>query len=180
MMSMVLVLFVCVLGISEADECCSTTCKKHKSLENIALQGRATQSSRLLNKDGFLASAMNAIDGNLESNVYLGSCSHTDPETNPWWRVDLLRSYAISFILITNRGECCAERLDGAEIHIGDSLENNGNNNPRCTTISSIPLGATYTFPCSGMVGRYVNIFLPGENKMLSLCEVQVYGYPVY
>ncbi|KAL0166467.1 hypothetical protein M9458_038311, partial [Cirrhinus mrigala] len=30
---------------------------------------------------------------------------------------------------ITNRGDCCPERINGAQIRIGNSLENNGNNN---------------------------------------------------
>ena len=46
----------------------------------------------------------------------------------------------------------------------------------RCAVISSIPAGATYTFKCSGMEGRYVNIVIPGKKKILSLSEVEVYG----
>ena len=46
----------------------------------------------------------------------------------------------------------------------------------RCAVISSIPAGATYTFKCSGMEGRYVNIVIPGKKKTLSLTEVEVYG----
>ena len=46
----------------------------------------------------------------------------------------------------------------------------------RCAVISSIPAGATYTFKCSGMEGRYVNIVIPGKKKILTLSEVEVYG----
>ncbi|XP_072000079.1 fucolectin-1-like [Engystomops pustulosus] len=139
---------------------------------NIALQGRATQSSIYSGT----TSAINAVDGNLDSNFYHGSCSCTNIEVSPWWRVDLLRPHKISHIIITNRGDCCGERLNGARILVGNSLENNGNNNPSCAEIRSIPNGGTKTFQCNNMVGQYVNIILQGKTNYLQLCEVQVYG----
>ena len=42
--------------------------------------------------------------------------------------------------------------------------------------IASIPAGATYTYKCSGMEGRYVSIVIPGNKKILTLVEVEVYG----
>ncbi|KAK1895363.1 Fucolectin-4 [Dissostichus eleginoides] len=50
-----------------------------------------------------------------------------------------------------------------AQIRIGDTLENNGNSNPRRTVISRIPPGFTESFQCNGMDGRYVNIVIPGK-----------------
>ncbi|KAK2865727.1 hypothetical protein Q7C36_001783 [Tachysurus vachellii] len=44
----------------------------------------------------------------------------------------------------------------------------------RCTVISSIPAGASVNYTCH-MFGRYVNIFIPGPNHIVSLCEVEVY-----
>lgn len=96
-------------------------------LANVALKGDATQISTLS-----FAAASKAIDGRRNSFYSRGFCSHTaEDETNPWWRVDLQQQYMVAAIKVTNRGDCCAERLDGAEIRIGNSLENNGNNNPR-------------------------------------------------
>lgn len=100
--------------------------------ENVALRGKATQ-SRLIDPgewDGF-AAAGNAIDGNRKSRFNYGSCSHTATEANPWWRVDLLESYIITSMIITNREDCCEERINGAEIHIGNKLQDNGAANPR-------------------------------------------------
>ncbi|CAI9620749.1 unnamed protein product, partial [Staurois parvus] len=142
--------------------------------KDIALRGRATQSSTYIG----ITNAINAIDGNLDTNLYHGSCSTTNLDTSPWWRVDLLRPYKISQIVITNRGDCCSERINGASILIGNSLENNGNNNPSCSEINYIPSGATQSFQCNNMVGRYVNIIIPGQLTYLSLCEVQVFGVP--
>ena len=89
------------------------------------LKGVAAQSS--LYEIGV---ASNAIDGTREPEYNKQSCSHTQDDTNPWWRVDLLGVYRVKAINISTM-HCCAERLDGAEIRIGNSLENNGINNPR-------------------------------------------------
>uniref|UniRef100_A0A673CGM3 Fucolectin tachylectin-4 pentraxin-1 domain-containing protein n=1 Tax=Sphaeramia orbicularis TaxID=375764 RepID=A0A673CGM3_9TELE len=143
---------------------------------NVALRGEAAQSSTLS-----FAAAFKAIDGRRNSFYTKGSCSHTaEGETSPWWRVDLLRTFIITSIKVTNRGDCCAERLDGAEIRIGKSLHNNGNDNPRCATISHIRPGKTLTIHCDNgmMEGRYVNMVIPGNGKTLTLCEVEVYATP--
>ncbi|XP_053567006.1 fucolectin-like [Bombina bombina] len=151
-------------------------------LENIALQGRATQSSIYTynNQDGGYALAMNAIDGNFDTNLFHGSCMHSNYEYAPWWRVDLLGCYKISKVVITNRGDCCGERLRGAEIIIGNSLANNGNNNPRCAVITSLPNGFTQAYMCRNMAGRYVNIHIPRRTECLHVCEVQIFGVPAY
>ncbi len=46
----------------------------------------------------------------------------------------------------------------------------------RCAVISSIPAGVSSTYTCNDMEGRYVNLFIPGNSKFLTLCEVEVYG----
>uniref|UniRef100_A0A4W5RCW7 Fucolectin tachylectin-4 pentraxin-1 domain-containing protein n=1 Tax=Hucho hucho TaxID=62062 RepID=A0A4W5RCW7_9TELE len=140
--------------------------------ENVALKGVATQSSVYS-----VYEASNAIDGNRESDCYKGFCTHTAYDTNPWWRVDLMDVYRVTAV-ITNRGDCCHKRLDGAEIRIGNSLENNGINNPRCVVISLIQSGETKTVQCNEMQGRYIVVVIPGRSEYLSLCEVEVYGTP--
>ncbi|XP_048039118.1 uncharacterized protein LOC125263960 [Megalobrama amblycephala] len=137
--------------------------------ENLAVDGAATQSSKY--GDGF---AEKAIDRGLQQ-LYTG-CSSTLDETNPWWRLDLRHIYRVSKVVITNRKHCCAEQINGAEIRIGNSLENNGNNNPICAVIPAIPAGESYNYSCNGMEGRYVNLIIPGDLKILTLCEVKVYG----
>ena len=46
----------------------------------------------------------------------------------------------------------------------------------RCAVIKSIPAGQTMTFTCNGMEGRYVTVVIPGQKKVLTLCEVEVFG----
>ncbi|KAK2913230.1 hypothetical protein Q8A67_001629 [Cirrhinus molitorella] len=139
--------------------------------ENGAMDRTATQSSTL--DDWF---PEKAIDGNKALYQPFTGCSSTLTETNPWWRLDLHQVYRVSKVVITNRKDCCPERINGAEIHIGNSLENNGNDNPICAVISAIPAGESYNHSCGGMDGRYVNLIIPGDMKMLTLCEVEVYG----
>lgn len=95
--------------------------------ENVALRGKATQSDRYEHMFGDAASA---IDGNRDSKFAAGSCTHTDEHNNPWWRVDLLDNYIITSVAITNRGDCCAHRINGVQIHIGNSLQLDGLTNP--------------------------------------------------
>ena len=44
----------------------------------------------------------------------------------------------------------------------------------RCAIID-VTSEVTMTFHCDAHRGRYVNIFLPGANKTLQLCEVRVF-----
>ncbi|ROL29800.1 Cysteine-rich, acidic integral membrane protein [Anabarilius grahami] len=140
-------------------------------LGNQAVGGAVIQSST--SGDWF---AEKAIDGNRGLQQSNALCSSTLNETNPWWRLDMRNVYQVSRVVITNRNDCCAEQLDGLEIHIGNSLENNGNNNPICAVIPAIPAGESYNYSCDGMEGRYVNLIIPGDKKTLTLCEVEVFG----
>ncbi|XP_078062895.1 fucolectin-like [Mustelus asterias] len=146
------------------------------SQENLAAGVRATQSTTYRR----YANANNAIDGNHDSNFRHSSCSSTCWQRKAWWRVDLQTHNRIFVVRITNRNKQ-GQRLNGAQIRIGDSLENNGNSNTLCATIRSIANGATEEFFCSsprGVHGRYVNIALPSHLRSpLTLCEVEVYGF---
>ncbi|KAL1272090.1 hypothetical protein QQF64_031106 [Cirrhinus molitorella] len=138
---------------------------------NLAVGGSVIQSSTSANWF-----AEKAIDSNRGlQQLYMG-CSSTLNETNPWWRLDLRQIYRVNQVVVTNRKDCCAERMDGAEIRIGNSLEINGSKNPICAVIPAIPAGESYSYSCGGMEGRYINMIIPGDMKMLTLCEVEVYG----
>uniref|UniRef100_A0A4W5LKE7 Si:ch211-215k15.4 n=1 Tax=Hucho hucho TaxID=62062 RepID=A0A4W5LKE7_9TELE len=147
---------------------------------NLALRGKAIQSDLIENPWHGYSHASNAIDGNRDSHFHHGSCTATDESTNPWWRVDLLDTYIVTSITITNRGDAVPERLNGAEIRIGNSLEDNGIHNPLAKTIASVPAGSSLTLVFDQRFeGRYVTVVLPGQKRLLTLCEVEVYGYLV-
>ncbi|RXM27089.1 Pentraxin fusion protein [Acipenser ruthenus] len=102
------------------------------------------------------------------------SCTYTNTDSPSWWRVDLKDTYEISTVIITNRKDCCHERLQGAEIRIGDSPD--VSKNARCGVVTDTTPGSVHTFCCDGLVGRYVTIMIPGRKENLTLCEVEVYG----
>ncbi|KAI7813792.1 I-FBPL [Triplophysa rosa] len=133
---------------------------------NLARGGAATQSSTYTDE-----TADKAIDGNPDK-----KCAETVIGNNPWWRLDLRDVYHVNKVVITNRFICCSSEINGAEIRIGKSLEKDGNNNPICAVVSYIPAGESYTYYCGEMEGQYVNLFIAGENKILTMCEVEVYG----
>ncbi|PIO23489.1 hypothetical protein AB205_0071530, partial [Aquarana catesbeiana] len=133
---------------------------------NVAPKGKTSQSST---KEG--AASRYATDGQLSSR-----CASTKVEYGPWWSLDLGSNHAIFSVAITNRRECCAEGLSGAEIRIGNLKD--WKENPRCGIVSSIGLGETYSFTCHGMEGQFVTIAIRGKNVSLTLCEVQVFGRP--
>ncbi|XP_034554608.1 uncharacterized protein LOC117823506 [Notolabrus celidotus] len=138
---------------------------------NIAKGGKVYQSS--LAHHG---APERAVDGNRASQWKDKSCTHTKNDLSPWWRLELEKTYKIHIVTITNRKDCCSDRINGAEIRIGNSIDHNGNANPRCAVITSISPGASQTFDCKGMIGRYVNIVIPNKREYLTLCEVEVTG----
>nr|XP_055024248.1 fucolectin-like [Misgurnus anguillicaudatus] len=162
-------LYSCLCVLFGVEVIITTVAGPAQKEENLALGGRAVQSSTGI--DGW--EAANAID----TSPY--TCTHTATSDNPWWRVDLLDSYYISTVVVTNRPNCCPERLDGAEIRIGNSLENNGNNNSRCAVLYGVGFGQSASVSCAEMNGRYVNVVIPGSSRLLSVCDVQVYSLKV-
>ncbi|CAL8236017.1 unnamed protein product [Boreogadus saida] len=123
---------------------------------DVPLRGAAVQSSTF---PGW--SAGRAVDGSCSPDGHL-SCTHTDTTDNPWWRLQLDGVHRVSVIEITNRN-IARDRLDGVEIHIGNSLVNNGNDNPRCAIVHDVPDGLTHTVHCWGMEGMYVNFYKPSN-----------------
>uniref|UniRef100_A0A8C2CC46 Fucolectin tachylectin-4 pentraxin-1 domain-containing protein n=1 Tax=Cyprinus carpio TaxID=7962 RepID=A0A8C2CC46_CYPCA len=134
---------------------------------NVASWGTANQSTTFygLDHDWY---AQNAVDG---SNYV---CTRTEEQSDPWWKLDLKKMYSLNRVTITNRLICCENWIDGAEIRIGND-SSNVLGNPVCATVSSIPAGATNSFSCSGMKGRYVIVNIRGTSKTVTFCEMGVY-----
>ena len=59
----------------------------------------------------------------------------------------------------------------------GNETANGGANNHLCADNIQIPTGSSKTYVCSPKAyGRYLYIRIPGSNKTLTLCEVEVYS----
>ncbi|KAJ1195268.1 hypothetical protein NDU88_004549 [Pleurodeles waltl] len=139
--------------------------------KNLAREGVARQSSQFALFPW--ATAARAIDGNRKQDFQRSSCTHTGPDRAPWWRLDLKQPRTVGAVVVYNRNDCCQPRLEGADIRVGNSPDNN---NPSCGSFS--PLGVYYNlrFCCDGLVGRYVSVVIPNRKDFLTLCEVEVYG----
>ena len=70
----------------------------YQGSKNVALEGRATQSSTSLE-----AVADRAVDGDTNGSWGGNSVSHTSNELHPWWEVDLGSAHPINRIVIFNR-----------------------------------------------------------------------------
>ncbi|WP_139955776.1 galactose-binding domain-containing protein [Flavicella sediminum] len=133
---------------------------------NLALLGEASQSSSRPN-DGFAA---NAIDDNTSGAWANNSVTHTNTETNPWWKVELQAESSIGDINIFNRTDnCCKARLGNFTVYV---LDANGNTS-FSKTISNAP-DPSVSIDANGALGKTVKIILNGTNP-LSLAEVQVF-----
>ncbi|XP_070560709.1 scavenger receptor cysteine-rich domain-containing protein DMBT1-like isoform X2 [Ptychodera flava] len=150
-------------------------CEYPVVLQNVAINKAATQSSTKPNID---VGPMKAVDGNKNSNLKAGgSCTWTNKEYQPHWKVDLGQAYNIYEVVITNRQDCCSFRLKNAQVRVGDSemIEDN----PVCgmMVIGKMSREETITIRCgceTPMRGRYVSVQLMEKEQVLHLCEVEV------
>ena len=60
---------------------------------------------------------------------------------------------------------------------VGNALENEGNNNPICADKLTLEGGKVGEYQCNTpMSGKFINIRMPDNSRILTLCEVKVYG----
>src|SRR5579871_1091666 len=144
---------------------------------NLALGRPATQSSTYPGAPA----AQAAVDGNTDGNYFDGSVTATNPDTNPWWQVDLGASSAITSIVVFNRTDCCGSRLSDYWVFVSDSpflaSDTAATLQSRPFTFASHQTSApspSTTIPAVTQ-GRYVRVQLTSPNY-LSLAEVEVFG----
>ena len=150
------------------------------ALANLALGQPTSQSST-----GFGGVPSLAVDGNTDGNYLDNSVTSTGqtPVAQEWWQVDLGRVSTINQVVLWNRTDCCASRLQNFDVLISPT-DMTGRTlaqltaDPSVTVQSVASLTAaslTLTFPSTQ--GRYVRVQLTGTGY-LSLAEVQVLGVP--
>ena len=142
---------------------------------NLALGNKASQSSMV-----YGGHAYGAIDGNRNGNYFQASCTQTLREDNPFWYVSFEPGLVnVSFVRITNRQDCCQDRLTDFEIRIGNYFGKEAKKSPKCGGLHTIN-GNFKIIQCPNMVGRFLTITIPGRDKILTLCEVEVFGTSKY
>ncbi|XP_046561217.1 uncharacterized protein LOC124270223 [Haliotis rubra] len=155
--------------------------------QNIA-QNRPTGSSSVFvnGVPPLTASSNLAVDGNFNSNFFSGSCFSSDVsanDPNPFWYVDLGSRVYVSGVTITNRGDCCADRLSGLRVEVFEFNPTTSAETPElCATLSGgVALGQSIGLACSPLTtGRFLRISKPGATSPLTLCEVVVSGGKFY
>jgi len=109
-----------------------------------------------------------AIDGNLDPEWWGNSCSATHWSTSPWWQVQLAGETTVTAVQVTNRGDCCGERLNGLQVTVNGQL---------CASGVTFSQGETKVITCTTPVrGTDVRLQILGF-KQLTLCEVKVKGW---
>ena len=87
------------------DVCCYFTDPDYTT-RNVATLKRSFQVSTYRDKYGPHNASL-ANDGNRQTNynVNVGGCAASEPETNPWWAVDLEGPTLVFMVKLTNRGD---------------------------------------------------------------------------
>jgi hypothetical protein len=142
---------------------------------NIALKKPATQSSDVTAQwPG--GTPDKAVDGNTNpnwnfSNGALVSLQHTNNGPNEFWMVNLQGNFAIAGIKITNRADCCTDRIVGATVQV---LDNAGQVKWSAPVTAVAPV---YQFAVPNIVGGFVRV-LNKPGQYLHMAEVEVFGVP--
>ena len=90
-----------------------TYCPNEFPGKNLAL-GKPTFQSSVVEP----GESSNAVDGYRHPDFQEGSCIQTDYQMSPWWIVDLQNDFYVTSVVITNRRDCCSERLRNFEVKI--------------------------------------------------------------
>jgi len=143
---------------------------------NIAPLGTAEQSTT-----GFGGEAARAIDGNTDGVYGNGSVSHTAPDDPaPFWQVDLGDSYVIERIVLWNRTDCCASRLQNFRVSVLDAVQQEEYGEDFFTDLLGFPApDLTIALP-DATEGQFVRVDILGPNDLgvlfVSLAEAQVFA----
>lgn len=143
---------------------------------NLARDRPTMQSSE--DHGGLSHRAVDGSDGGLMNKYDSGSCMHTKRELNPHWRVDLGSSTSVHRVVIHNRDadyDYTRLAIDMKDYIVAVGDHPDWSQNPVCGFKQTLAAGESQAVKC-GLAGRYVFVVLPGSDRILSMCEVEVFG----
>ncbi|XP_071078875.1 uncharacterized protein [Haliotis cracherodii] len=161
-------------------EQCLVTAQLQAVLSNTAT-GKPTFTSATSSSTTAGGVATRAIDGNTNPIYTGGSCTHTSPrDSHPWWLGHLSAKSEVHNITLTNRGDCCADRLKNVIIEgFEEDPTNNTEAQPHLCKNHPDQVQATETIKCdSPIAAHFIRISL-GYKGYLTLCEVDVGGVTI-
>ncbi|CAB4002851.1 partial [Paramuricea clavata] len=147
---------------------------------NFALLKPTAQSSTLRHSDvGYFLSkyAVDGIKADSCKTTGIASCAHLSSVENQWWRVDFQILIPVARVVFTNRKDYPGHNgLANFEIKIGNSLENEGRNNPKCGGQHSVPHAETKEISClPPLIGRYL-VVQSFHSQLLLIIEIEVFA----
>ncbi len=168
------------LVFNPLDACEDTTSGGCSSPENLALNQPAEQSSTYGNGVAGLS-----VDGNRTgSDPWSADLQHTTVEFQPWWQVDLGEVSSIEEVVIYNRTDCCAGRLNNFYIMWSDQPFNSTDSldqllvDPNISHVNfSGSAGLLENIPI-GSTGRYLRL-QHTRTIQLHIPEIEVLGCPI-
>jgi len=116
------------------------------------------------------------VDGNLTN------FNHTAGELQPWWQVDLEVEKQVSSIQLTNRPDCCGNRLKRFRVFVSNTLINSYANAGfvyEYNNAAGLGNGQVINIPNINKSGRYVRVWVDYTgygNNYLHFAEVKVFG----
>ncbi|XP_033097895.1 deleted in malignant brain tumors 1 protein-like [Anneissia japonica] len=115
-----------------------------------------------------------AVDGDYRARYSERTCTHTQNDNPSWWRVDLGQSLTVRYVRLKNRGDCCSDRLNNAQVRVGDNEDvmSNAECGPAFTMEDITDVRYPFRICNEGVQGRYVSV---NVNNYLTLCEVEVF-----
>ncbi|XP_022105252.1 uncharacterized protein LOC110987113 [Acanthaster planci] len=146
--------------------------------ENRVAWQISTQTYRHISRGAQLA-----VDGKTDGEFFRGNtCTHTAKHFEPWWKLDLGKSFVVTKVVIFNRAGKFGRRLFGAEVRVGGNAVTGGNR-PCGSLVTKAEVAATgnkITRECAANTrGRFVSVQIRHRAEFLTLCEVQVFGHEI-
>ena len=133
--------------------------------------------------DGYLYTPKHdAVGAAAPGHTYLKTFCSSQEESNPTLTLDLGAVNMIHYVVVHNRQDCCQDRLAPEyQVSIWEQPPDFHGAYEVCSPKTGLP--SIYTkpllSPCRGNYSaRYVQIKLPGVDRMLNLAEVEVFAQP--
>ena len=99
--------------------------------------------------------AARAVDGNTNGKYGSGSCTHTNKQNRPWWKVNLGSKMRIRKVVVWNRADCCTKRLNNFNVYV-DSR--------KCGSVGTAH--RKNTISCGNKWGRNIKVQLKGKEYL--------------
>ena len=138
------------------------------AFNHVAVNEESTATQSSTHANGY---ARRANDGNRNGHWGYGSVTHTGRSGLQYWQVDLGRVYKIHHITIFGRTDCCSERIEGARVVVGRTLQ--VATDLKKPTKPADPIEIDLSEREEAVYGGKVTVEL--INQYLSLAEVEVW-----